>query len=151
MDNVFGKRHGLIPPHVAFVSLPVEEKVSLWAASWANDGGLRYALRNPYASLTHSLRKWRATCSGFWPLTGFDHIWLERTRLSFRTFWLKKGHVEKWYVFSLSHVAIFVLDHLNAIHSVMWGDRGLTWTHQYINTFFPPLKILYGTALHDNE
>ena len=55
MDNDFVTHHGLIPQHVAFVALRVEEKVSLWAASWANGGGLRYALRNPYAFLTQMI------------------------------------------------------------------------------------------------
>ena len=44
-----------------FVSLPIAGMVSLWAALWANewaDGqGDSWALRMPYAYLTHSLRK----------------------------------------------------------------------------------------------
>ena len=47
--------------HVAFVALPIAGMVSLWAALWANEWangqGDSWALRMPYAYLTHSLRK----------------------------------------------------------------------------------------------
>ena len=46
---------------MAFVALPIAVMVSLWAALWANEwaSGQRdsWALRMPYAYLTHSLRK----------------------------------------------------------------------------------------------
>ena len=61
MDNILWKHHEWIPRLVAFVALPIAVMVSLWAALWANEwaSGQRdsWALRMPYAYLTHSLRK----------------------------------------------------------------------------------------------
>ena len=107
-----------------FVSLLIAGMVSLWAAlwtnEWANGQGDSWALRMPYAYLTHSLRK---SLTIHW-----DNWGSTQTKDASDGWFFEQVMLQKVSVLSMWQFTSFVLDHLNwQTNATMINDDETTW------------------------